>query len=170
MLAVTIIFANAPQAVNAPRVLRHAKQLPSQGTLSFQHDYVYLKVNDQYINSLYPSLLTDVKNNTCMRKPGNSVGAHITLVESGRLKHKDWEKLRSLNGRDFDFQITNINKVKFSHFRGDRHYTKVYYFLTLKSPELEKTLKHRGVAKYLTKEPLHITIAKSRQVNGMCAR
>lgn len=134
---------------NAQALSFAEKHLPKTGVLVQEEDgYAYLKVDDNYINELYPLLQAPPgfqKPPYFRRK--NAPGAHISIVYED-----EGVKLKEV-GQEFAFKLGEIITV---------HPKKgvSYIILEVKSPELEKLRSSYGLSPKLKNHEFHISLAK----------
>lgn len=135
------------------------KELPQQGKLLRKSDgYIYLKVDDNYIDQLYELLKLKEKG---FSKPPyfrtrESPGAHITLFYAK-------EKIRPKElGKIFHFKVENIAVIK-------TRKGAVNVILEVSSPELQQ-LKEKYERHKKKDQKLHITIGKKRAYKLIPAR
>lgn len=124
--------------------------LPQEGTLRMKSDgYVYLKVDDQYIHSLFPKLglkQDGFREPEYFRRP-DSPGAHISVF------YADEHVVPKEIGQTFHFEVKDIVIVKPSK--------KVNYaVLEIQSPELEQLRQKYGLNAKLHNHEYHISLAK----------
>jgi|GEM_PF-1474495 hypothetical protein len=157
--------------LDLPQVLRHAKQLPSQGVVQKQGNYIYLKVSNQYLLKLYPQLLAGLKNQRCVKMSRDSVGAHMTIIDHRSLDREAMQSVNALLNKTFDFRVTKIYKVTFHFERHQHRYTRAYYVVKVVAPALMQALKQQGLTRYLSDVGhLHITIAEKKMLGDVCER
>ncbi len=124
------------------------QQLPLMGTLVQQADgYAYVKVDDRYINELFPMLHAQGFSKPPYFRRSDSPGAHISVLYEN-------EHVRAVEaGRQYAFTLNDIivvtTKKKIS-----------YIILQVKAPELEMLRQKYGLSPLLRNEQFHITIAK----------
>lgn len=124
--------------------------LPQKGVLKEQKDgYVYLKVDDDYINKLYPLLnYPGYIIPPYFRRP-DSPGAHISVMyvdersRTGRINEI---------GQVFTFALTDLVFVPSK--------SQKYIALEINAPKLEELRKKYGLSPFLKGHHFHITIAK----------
>lgn len=114
----------ATTIINAPKIIESACTLKAEGKLGIiNNHYMYLKVDDTFIHSLYP--LIEVPN---VLKPdyfgAGGVGAHVSVI------YPEENKLVSLNGLPLQHEFT----VK--HFATAKIADKLYYAVLVESPTL----------------------------------
>ena len=124
------------------------KNLPLEGTLVQQPDgYAYVKVDDRYINDLFPKLHADGFEKPPYFRRENSPGAHISVF------YEDERVKASEVGKKYRFTLADILLVKTTK--------KVEYIvLQIKAPELEKLRQKYGLSPLLKDNEFHITIAR----------
>ncbi len=131
-------------------IVNQAKEtLPHTGILMQQDDgFVYLKVTDEYINTLYG--LIDDKSFTQPPyfRRHNSPGAHISVLYEKEAKSAG--SIPSL-GESFTFTIKDVARVK-----GNK---KEFFIIQVLCPELEQYRKSLGLNPKLQGHEFHITIA-----------
>ena len=129
------------------------KNLPQTGTLrEGRHGYVYLKVDDDYINQLFPMLpYRGYTKPPYFRRP-DSPGAHISVMyvnernRSGEIKEI---------GQKFSFRITGFASVP--------PRTHKYIVLEVDAPDLEQFRQRYNLSPLLHGHKFHITIAKKKR-------
>jgi hypothetical protein len=133
------------EVVNFARV-----HLPQEGQLERKSDgFVYLKVDDEYINALYPMLGLEEKG---YKKPpyfrrSDSPGAHISVFYADEHVHP------VEIGQTFHFQVKRIAIVHPSKKSS-------YVVLQVTSPELEHLREEYGLSPKLKGNDFHISLAK----------
>ena len=142
----------APKAVPYTEALAYAqKNLAHEGILIQKPDgYAYLKVDDRYINDLFPLLHAqpNYKKPPYFRR-NNQPGAHISVI------YKDENiKLKEV-GQKFSFKIRDITTVNPKN--------NSYIILQVDSPELEKLRTSYGLGPKLHGHEFHISIAKKTE-------
>lgn len=129
------------------------KNLPQTGILKENAGgFVYLKVDDGYINQLFPLL-----DNPAYRPPPffrrpDSPGAHISVVYVE--EREQTGKIEEI-GQKFAFKIASIAYVPAK--------TRENIVLEVISPELEKLRMKYGLSPKLKGHNFHITIAKKKR-------
>lgn len=143
----------APKLSSWSQALNFAQeQLPHEGVLIQNHEgYVYLKVDDRYIHSLYPmlNLKHEGFNEPEYFRRQNSPGAHISVFFANENVHP--QEI----GETFHFTPLKITIVK-----GGRSQ---YAVLQVHSSDLERLRKKYGLNPQLHGHEFHITIAKKRR-------
>ncbi len=149
----TIENKTVPQNTSWDKIVEYAKvHLPHEGKLVVKPDgFVYLKVDDNYIHTLFPMLGLGQKG---FREPPffrapQSPGAHISVFNEA--EHILPDEL----GKTFHFEPTKIVIVKTS--------TDTYTVLQVRSLELEELRKKYGLSPKLQNHDFHISIAKKRK-------
>lgn len=138
---------------HAKTIIKKAQNdLPHQGVLTEGSDgYIYLKVDDNYINQLFPIL----SNRNYIKPPffrrPQSPGAHVSVIYVDE-RHQTG----SINeiGQIYSFKVTGLNAVPAK--------TLEYIVLEIDAPELENLRKKYGLSPLLKNHPFHITIAKKK--------
>lgn len=137
------------------KIVEYAKaNLPQEGKLVRKSDgFVYLKVDDNYIHTLFPLLGLENKG---FKEPPNfrtpeSPGAHISVFNEN--EHITPEEL----GKTFHFEPIDIIVVRTSK--------KSYAVMQVKSPELEQLRKKYGLDPELQNHAFHISIARKNHKN-----
>lgn len=132
-------------------VVDYARQtLPTQGKLVVKSDgFVYLKVDDAYIHTLFPMLGLAEKG---YREPPyfrthDAPGAHISIFYADEQVNPDEE------GQVFHFELKDIKIVHPSK-------TESYAILQVNAPELERLRKKYGFKSKIRGHEYHISIAK----------
>lgn len=126
--------------------------LPQTGVLKEDDGFIYLKVDDGYINQLIPFL-----NSPRYRKPpyfrhADSPGAHISVMYRSELKPNT--KIPEL-GQSFAFTLSDVVYVP-PRYRN-------YVVIQVKAPELEALRQEYGLSPLLKDHEFHITIAKKKR-------
>jgi len=129
--------------------------LPQVGTLKEDlRGFVYLKVDDDYIEQLFPML-----ENTHYEKPpyfrrADSPGAHISVFYVD-----ERDKIGAIKeiGQTYSFKITGFAEVP--------EKTHKYIALQVDSPQLEQLREKYGLSPLLKGHKFHITIAKKKGRN-----
>ena len=138
---------------NEATVMQAAENLPRQGMLERGPDgYVYLKVDDAYVNNLFLLL-----KRAGLRKPSNfnsrssPIKAHISVMYKN--EGNSVGSIAEL-GQSFSFSPTKIVEVKSNG--------KEYVILQVEAPELEALRKKYGLEEKLLGHEFHITLAQKR--------
>jgi len=148
-----VLYNNAPLQSQGPweNIVDYARQnLPLQGTLMANSDgFVYLKVDDKYINTLFPLLKLKEAG---FRKPPyfrreDSPGAHISVFYV-----KEHVKPTEV-GQTFHFSLKDVVIVNPSKRAS-------YAILQVDAPELEALREKYGVGPKLFGHEFHISLAK----------
>jgi hypothetical protein len=133
-------------------VVNYARaHLPLEGKLSMKPDgFVYVKVNDEYIHTLFPMLQLEEKE---FKEPpyfrsSNSPGAHISVF------YEDEHIVPKEIGETFHFKLKQIVLVRTSRKAS-------YVVLQVESLELEELRKKYGLSPKLHGHEYHISLAKS---------
>ncbi len=130
-------------------ILQNAEKLCQEGILKEKNGYIYLKLDDQYIHSLYPIIQNF--DNKAQKPPyfrtPDAVGSHISVMYEKETENLKIEEI----GKKFDFVV---NDLKFVESKGKR-----YYVLRVKSLGLEQLRLKYGLTKLLNGFQYHITIA-----------
>lgn len=133
------------------QVLEYAREhFPQEGKLMVKSDgFVYLKVDDQYIHTLFPMLELQKEG---YREPPyfrarEAPGAHISVFYVN--EHIVPEEV----GQSFHFELKDIVIEKASN--RDR-----YAVLVVEAPELEKLREKYGLSPKLLGHEYHISLAK----------
>lgn len=140
-----------PQQNSWQSVINYAHQnLPLEGQLRVKSDgFVYLKVDDRYIHTLFPML--GVKNEGYREPPyfrsPEAPGAHISVFYENEKIHPEEV------GKLFHFKLKGLRKVRPSKYSE-------YLILEVDSPELEELREKYGLAPKLQGHEFHITLAK----------
>lgn len=127
--------------------------LPQIGVLiEEQRGFVYLKVDDNYINQLFSILNPPEYTKPQYFRRFDSPGAHISVFyvdernRTGEIKEK---------GQKYSFKIKGLSFVPPK--------TQEYLVLEVESPDLEQLRKNYGLSPLLQGHPFHITIAKKKR-------
>ncbi len=124
------------------------ENLSKKGRLIQQDDgYAYVKVDDAYINELFPMLHVEhgFKKPPYFRRK-NSPGAHISVIyENEKIKLDEV-------GQEFSFELKDIRIVKAKNVS--------YLVLDVEAQELEKLRQKYGLNPKLNGHEFHITLAK----------
>ena len=143
------VFYQAPRAPFAEALAYAQKNLPHVGTLIQKPDgYAYIKVDDRYINELFPLLNAP----SGYEKPpyfrrDNLPGAHISVVyKNEKIKLKE-------AGQKFSFTIRDITTVSPNSKNS-------YIILQVDAPELENLRKRYKLGAKLNGHEFHISLAK----------
>lgn len=132
-------------------VVEYAREhLPAEGVLTMKSDgFVYLKVDDKYIHTLFPML--ELRESGFYEPPyfraKEAPGAHISIF------YVDEHILPTEIGQTFHFKLKDIVVVKTA--KGDSHAV-----LVVDAPELEKLREKYGFSPKLQGHEYHITLAK----------
>lgn len=128
------------------------KNLPQEGIIIQKSDgYVYLKVDDNYIHTLFPMLGLQEEGYTepPYFRSSDSPGAHISLFNA------DEQIIPEETGKSFPFKLNRIVIVKPAK---DTHYA----ILEVEAPELEAIRKKYGLNPKLQGHEYHITLARKK--------
>lgn len=147
-------FFSSNNVQNEAVVINFAQEhLPKTGILKRNKEgFVYLKVDDGYIDQLFPLLSNPSYERPPYFRRFNSPGAHISVFYVHETQQVG--KIKEL-GRRFAFKIKGLAAVP------DR--TREYIVLKVVSPELEQLRKKYGLAPFLKGHDFHITIAKKKR-------
>lgn len=134
-------------------VLWARENLPQIGVLKEDKEgFVYLKVDDGYINQLFPKLAnSEYAIPPYFRRP-DSPGAHISVFIVGE-RHRTGE-IKEL-GQKYSFQISHLASVP--------PRTHKFIVLQVSSPELEQLRKKYGLPPLLKGHEFHITIGEKKE-------
>ena len=127
------------------------KNLPKKGILEYRGGFIYLKVDDDYINQLFPLLDNPLYEKPPFFRRYDSIGAHISVFyvqetrKIGRVKEI---------GQRFTFKVLSLAAVPPK--------TREFIVLKVASPQLEQLRKKYGLKPYLEDHDFHITIAKKK--------
>lgn len=136
-------------------LLAQARALPATGCIHQQADYCYLKIDDEYIHSLYPLLLPYQQkiNKPAYFEPPKEAGAHISVIyptEYTQLKPQ-------YANQQHCFSISGLIRAQLG--------TKNYFALAVNAPTLaDLRIAHKLAAKPFFKAQaivFHITIGMS---------
>jgi hypothetical protein len=139
------------QSETEERVLNAAQTLPHKGVLQESMGFVYLHVDDRYIEGLFPL----IQNRKYFKPPyfrqPDGVGAHISVFYTN-----ETERIGRINeiGQEYSFKITDLTYVP-PRYRD-------YIVIEVSSPELEQLRQKYGLSPLLKGHQFHITIAKKR--------
>lgn len=134
-------------------VVEWAKEnLPQIGILQENRDgYVYLKVDNAFVDQIYPRLTNPLYKQAVSTRRLNSLGAHISVFyPQERSGTGDIEEV----GQWFSFSIKRLAYVPPK--------SRKFIVLEVTSPSLEHLRKKYGLPPLLKGHPFHITIAKKR--------
>lgn len=140
------------------QIVDYAKEnLPLEGQLLIKSEgFVYLKVDDEYIHTLFP--LLELEENGYKKPPyfrsKEAPGAHISIFYEK--EHIFPEEI----GQYFRFQLKQIVIVKPSKDTS-------YAVLQVEAPELEKLRKKYGLSPKLFGHEYHISLAKKTSARKM---
>jgi hypothetical protein len=134
-------------------IQRAQNNLPHYGVLTEGNDgYIYLKVDDDYINHLFPILSNrEYTKPPYFRRP-NSPGAHISVIYVD--ERQQTGEITEV-GQTYSFKIVGLNAVPSKTLK--------YIVLEVNSPELENLRKKYGLSPLLKNHEFHITIAKKKE-------
>jgi hypothetical protein len=150
-------YCNAYQtegvALDAEPIVQWAQShLPQKGVLKENDQgFVYLKVDDGYINQLFPKLSAHNYIKPAYFRRPDSPGAHISVFyvdERGRTG--DIKEI----GQGFSFKISDLAYVP--------EKSREYIVIKVKSPELEQLRSKYNLSPLLHGHDFHITIAKKK--------
>lgn len=138
---------------NAAKVLEYAKtNLKQEGRLKEGADgYVYLKVDSDYIDKLFPLLSQPGYVKPPFFRRSDSPGAHISVFYKD--EREQTGKIQEI-GKWYSFKITGLTFVPVK--------THEYIVLQVESPELEQLRQKYGFTPLLKGHDFHITIAKKK--------
>jgi hypothetical protein len=124
------------------------KYLPKEGILVQENDgYAYVKVDDRYINDLFPLLnLPGFQKPPYFRRK-NAPGAHISVA------YKDEHVRFKEVGQTFSFRLNNISEVLVKP-------ATYYIVFQLIAPDLERLRLRYGLKAKLMNHEFHISLAK----------
>ena len=126
-----------------------AETLPHSGPLKERQGYYYVKVDDRYINSIFPLFVQPgIKKPPYFRRD-DSPGAHISVLYEDETKHLS--PLVEI-GTQFSFTIVQFATVKLNK-------TRTVYLITVEAPELESLRRKYGCTPLLHGHDFHITVA-----------
>lgn len=136
------------------KVVDYAREnLPLEGKLVIKSDgFVYLKVDDGYIHTLFPMLELAKKG---FKEPPyfrskDSPGAHISVFYANEnVTPKEV-------GQTFHFTLKDIVIVHANQYES-------YAVLQVESPELEKLREKYGLSGQLRRHDYHISLAEKKQ-------
>ncbi|MBA3720946.1 MAG: hypothetical protein H0W88_00925 [Parachlamydiaceae bacterium] len=138
---------------NSNAVVEWAKNnLPQNGILKEDPDgFVYLKVDDGYINQLFPQLhVRNYVKPPFFRRP-DAPGAHISVIYVEELRRIG--KIKEI-GSSYTFTIKSLAFVP--------PQTGEFIILQVESPELDNLRSSYGLSPHLKGHQFHISIAKRR--------
>lgn len=138
---------------NHEEVVQWAQEhLPHTGVLEEDHQgFVYLKVDDDYINKLYPLLKhRGYTKPDYFRRP-NAPGAHVSVFYIDERYRTG--KIHEI-GQTIPFTIKSLDIVPPTSHQ--------YIVLQIEAPELEALRKKYGLKPLLKGHDFHITIAKKK--------
>ncbi len=131
--------------------INYAKEnLPMEGELKIKSSgFVYLKVDDDYIHTLFPMLGLKAEG---FKEPPyfrtkEAPGAHISVF------YEDEHIVPTEIGQYFHFELKQITIIKTSKDTS-------YAILQVESPELEKLREEYGLSPKLFGHEFHISLAK----------
>lgn len=138
---------------NEKLVLTWAKEhLPQTGILKRNKEgFIYLKVDDGYINQLLPLLKNPAYERPSYFRRLDSPGAHISVIYVNETR--GIRKIKEL-GKKFVFKIKRLAFVP--------KRTGKYIVLQVEAPELAQLREKYGLGPYLNSHEFHITIAKKK--------
>ena len=141
-----------PTASSWNEVIDTAKtKLPHEGKLIQQKDgYAFIKVDDRYINELFPLLQAKGFHKPPYFRRKDAPGAHISVI------YKNEQVKLGEVGQVFHFSIKNIATIKTDNGIS-------YIVLNVDAPELEKLRTKYGLGPRLNNHEFHITIAKGNR-------
>lgn len=128
------------------------EHLPQSGVLKVARDgFVYLKVDDRYIDELFPLLdKPEYRKPPYFRRP-NAPGAHISVIYVDERHKTGWiDEI----GHKYSFKITGMGSVPAD--------TQEYIVLEVAAPGLERLREKYGLSPLLKGHQFHITIAKRK--------
>lgn len=138
---------------NGETVIDWAKEnLPQRGRLMQAPDgYIYLKVDDDYIDQLYPMLSEKGYIKPPYFRRSDSPGAHISVFYTK--EREQTGKIKEV-GRYYPFTLSFLSFVpEKSH---------EYIVIVVNAPELEDLRQKYGLSPLLQGNDFHITIAKKK--------
>lgn len=149
--------ASIPGFASWSEVVDYARQnLPQEGQLIAKPDgFVYLKVDDAYIHSLFPmlGLYDEGYKVPPVFRTSESPGAHITVFYVAD------QVMPEEIGQTFHFELNQIAIVK----------TKAAYFAVLQvhSPELEKLREKYGLSPKIYGHEYHISLGQKKVIKPL---
>lgn len=148
----TLTEANPIQ--HADNVMRWAEyRLPHSGILTEKSDgFVYVKVDDRYIDSLLPILANDAYTKPPYFRREDSPGAHISVFY---VDEREQTGVIKEIGQRYSFRIDGLAVVPKK--------TQEYIVLQIISPELEQLRQKYGLSPLINGHDFHITIAQKKQ-------
>lgn len=159
----TIVGANEIAYTQAPfqtNPLTHAEsivkwaqhRLPHSGILTEKKDgFVYLKVDNDFINKLGPMLKDPAYTAPPYFRRGDSPGAHISVFYVD--ERSQTGKIKEI-GHRYEFEVRQLAAVPSK--------TQEYIVLQVYSPELERLRERYGLPPLISGHDFHITIAKKK--------
>lgn len=137
-------------------VLHYAQHnLPLEGTIMRKSDgFVYVKVDDRYINELFPKLNLgkDFHVPPYFRSP-EAPGAHISLFNV-----QEHVNAKKVVGQTVHFTLKDIKLVRANQNAS-------YVILQVDAPELEQIRQSYGLSPKIGGKDFHISIAKKNMKN-----
>lgn len=126
--------------------------LPHAGVLEEgKGGYVYLKVDDAYVEKLFPMISNPLYIKPPSFRRHHTPGAHISVFYP---RERDYMGEIEELGQQFSFTITRVAYVP--------ERTRKFVVLEVHSPSLENLREKYGLSPLLQGHPFHITIAKKR--------
>lgn len=123
--------------LNAPKILEKALTLRSIGQLGIiNHNYLYLKVDDDFIHQLYPLIAVSEVNKPDYFETGG-VGAHISVIYPEENKKVNLSELK----QEHEFTVKHVATALIRD--------KLYYAVLVESPTLLAIRKHFNLPELL---------------------
>jgi hypothetical protein len=139
---------------NSKSIVHWAQEnLPQMGILKEGRDgFVYLKVDDGYINQLFPMLSNSEYTKPPYFRRLDSPGAHISVFYVD--ERRQTGEIKEI-GQKFSFSLLRLAQVPPK--------TGKYIVLEVTSPGLEQLREKYGLSPLLKEHDFHITIAKKKE-------
>jgi len=132
------------------------KEVEMFGVLKQAKDgFVYLDISNDIINGLFSILNSDDKEKPPYNlKSFNTVGAHISVIGTDEYNDNGIGEIEEL-GEEINFNPNKFYQVNPESWDE----MKKVYFLSVKSPDIEKIRKKYGLSKKMNGHEFHITFA-----------
>lgn len=140
--------------------------LPKKGILrQDQEGFVYLELPDDFVTEIFPL----VNDRECEAVPLHDLEpspAHIPVILPHEwAQRKGWGELQDLEKKTLSFEITRLSSLKPKRWPG----VEKVYFLSLKSPELEKFRERCLLPSLIRGHAFHVAIAYKKAATELKA-
>lgn len=139
--------------VEQSEILATAAKVHAVGQLKLKENgYVYVDVDNAYIDEIWPQLPLQGEFNPVSTKP-KKMGAHISVIyENEMIKNEIWNLAEA--GEWFTFEIKELRYVDRNTAKGPRR----CWLLVAEAPALERLRMHYGLKPKLKEHDFHISL------------